>query len=170
MPSNWLPSHPRMEVPRSQAERIADALAVAGVLAGLLVAGVAWAALPERIPVHFDFHGQPDGWGTRGALFLLPLCALVPVVLLSVAAPYPHRFNYVVPITEENAPFQYRNARLVLAVLKAEIAWFFAAITMLMVLAAQRGTLHGAPWVPLSFIAVIFGTVVFFVVRSVRRR
>ncbi|MBQ2690067.1 MAG: DUF1648 domain-containing protein [Solobacterium sp.] len=40
------------------------------ILAGLLL----WNRLPEKIPTHFDFQGNPDGWSSRRtAVFFLPL-------------------------------------------------------------------------------------------------
>jgi uncharacterized membrane protein len=46
-----------------------------------LFAGSAWAypRLPERIPVHFGFSGQPDRWEARSVVswFLLPAIAAV---------------------------------------------------------------------------------------------
>ena len=37
-------------------------------------AGVCWLQrgnLPERIPIHFDFRGTPDGWGDRSTALIL---------------------------------------------------------------------------------------------------
>lgn len=43
----------------------------------LLWAGLAWiwlnyAQLPEQVPIHFGFRGEPDGWGRRAMIWLLP--------------------------------------------------------------------------------------------------
>ena len=61
---------------------------------GLLLAGLwlfslwAWPNLPERIPMHFDFHGNPDRWaaGSSYEWFLLPTVASVLVALLLAPA------------------------------------------------------------------------------------
>ena len=44
----------------------------------------AYAALPPRIPIHFDLIGRPDGWGPRGMIFLLPGIAVLLLALWSV--------------------------------------------------------------------------------------
>ncbi len=40
--------------------------------------------LPARIPVHFGFRGEPDGWGKRQMVWLLPIISLVMVAFLSL--------------------------------------------------------------------------------------
>jgi uncharacterized membrane protein len=45
---------------------------VALVLLPFAAVAVLWPKLPERIPIHWNWHGQVDGWSSRGfgALFL----------------------------------------------------------------------------------------------------
>ena len=61
-----------------------------------LAAAVAWSAAPDRIPVHWNAQGQPDGYGGRAeGLLLLPATALGLYVLFLVL-PWidPFRVNY----------------------------------------------------------------------------
>ncbi|HEX8320402.1 DUF1648 domain-containing protein [Longimicrobium sp.] len=53
-------------------------LATLGLLAALYAgSAAAYPRLPERIPIHFDLAGNPDGWASTSLLswFLLPLIA-----------------------------------------------------------------------------------------------
>jgi uncharacterized membrane protein len=57
----------------------------------LLVIAAMWAfalavypRLPDRIPTHWNVHGQVDGWGGRGAAFLFPVIALGFALLMEV--------------------------------------------------------------------------------------
>jgi uncharacterized membrane protein len=63
-------------------------LAALGLLA-VLYAGsaAAYPSLPERIPIHFDLAGNPDGWARTSLLswFLLPLIATAVAALVLVA-------------------------------------------------------------------------------------
>jgi len=43
-------------------------------------------ALPERIPVHWNFQGHVDGYGARASVWLLPL-TMVGILLLAVVLP-----------------------------------------------------------------------------------
>ena len=72
-------------------------LVVSGaVVAAMLVAsGLAWGAVPEQLPVHWGFNGQPDRYGGRvEGLLLLPAITVV-VALVLWAAPFidPRRAN-----------------------------------------------------------------------------
>ena len=44
-----------------------------------LVAGlILWNQIPDRVPIHFDIHGHPDGWGEKAfAIIGFPLMMLV---------------------------------------------------------------------------------------------
>jgi len=55
--------------------------------------------------------GQPDAWGDKAAIWILPAVAAFFDVMWAVLANYPHTFNYPVAITEENARVQYQLAR-----------------------------------------------------------
>jgi uncharacterized membrane protein len=46
----------------------------------------AYSRLPESIPIHWDLHGEVNGWGGRGAAFLVPAIA-TGVALLMVVLP-----------------------------------------------------------------------------------
>jgi uncharacterized membrane protein len=51
----------------------------------LLLAGYAvwgYRVLPERIPVHFDLSGTPDGWGSRAMFLVLPAIGAATIILL----------------------------------------------------------------------------------------
>ena len=54
------------------------------VVASLVQAARMYRFLPARIPIHFGFRGEPDGWGSRGMIWLLPIISVLMVAFLSV--------------------------------------------------------------------------------------
>lgn len=73
------------------------------LLSTLLVCGLAFASgfdLPDRIPVHFDFAGNPDGWASRSG-FIGGL-----VVLLAVMQVW---LRYAVPFLVRRTPARLMN-------------------------------------------------------------
>jgi uncharacterized membrane protein len=111
------------------------AAAIAILLAVLIIVHF-WAVLPDRIPTHFGFSGQPDAWGDKVMIWLLPAVAAIIFVVFAVVSRYPHAFNYPVRITDENAQRQYLLAKSLLVWLKAEICWLFAFIVRQQIIVA----------------------------------
>jgi hypothetical protein len=99
-----------------------------GILWGCWIIVQSWDGLGDRIPVHFGFSGQPDAWGDKAAIWILPAVAAFFDVMWAVLANYPHTFNYPVAITQENARVQYQLARSLLAWSKVEMIWLFVWI------------------------------------------
>lgn len=99
----------------------------------------AWGGLPDRIPVHFNARGVADGWGGKGALVAGPIIGAAVALLLAVVSRFPHRFNYIHPITEQNAQRHYTLAREMMALLRAVFALLGAVIAWVQVTSAQAG-------------------------------
>jgi len=61
------------------------------VAAGFAATILAWPQLPERIPLHWNVHGEVDGWGPRGLMMVLGpgamLAELAIFALLPVLSP-----------------------------------------------------------------------------------
>jgi hypothetical protein len=123
-----LPSRPRIHVLRTTTEKVVETVALLGVLALIGATLSGWKYAEGPVPTHFGPSGRPDAWGGRIDLFLLPAIAGALYVGLTVLSRFPHVFNYLVPITENNAARQYQNARSLLAWIKANMVWFFAYI------------------------------------------
>src|SRR5688500_5239102 len=45
--------------------------------------------LPARIPIHFGLRGEPDGWGKRGMIWLLPIISVLMVAFVSAVPHLP---------------------------------------------------------------------------------
>ncbi len=55
------------------------------VLLPFLYLASVYGGLPEQIPIHFDWKGNPDGWGPKYLLWFLPTVG-IPLALLVIAA------------------------------------------------------------------------------------
>ena len=95
-------------------------------LAGLLILPLLYFGdLPEKMPQHFGIYGQPDAYGSKAMIWLLPLVGLILYSGLTILNKYPHVFNYPVRITEENAVRQYKVATKLVRSLKVVVACLF---------------------------------------------
>jgi len=137
------------------------------VLAGMV--WMAWHALlgpnrlPNRIPTHFNFSGQPDGWGSPSFLIMFPIAAVGLYLLLSVVVRFPEAFNYPVRVTEENRPRLEALTLEMIAWMKMEMIWLFAWIQWTILNAAQKGNGPSLALLPV-FVVALFGTIAWFFV------
>ncbi len=127
--------------------------------------------LPDReCPIHFGLTGQPDGFGSKTILLVLPATAIVLYLALTVVARYPAYFNFPVPVTDLNRQTLRDLAVDMLGWLKAEIVWIFAWLTMAAVSTAiGNGSGLGAAFAPVS-IGVVAATIAMFCYRMFQTR
>ena len=63
---------------------------VGGFASALALAGTtvkSYAILPERIAIHFNLRGEPNGWGSREFALVIPIIGVVLFVVLTVINP-----------------------------------------------------------------------------------
>lgn len=118
-----------------------------------ILLGIIWALtvysllkLPTTIPVHFNASGQADNFGSKLTLLILPILATVIYLGLTQLNKYPHIFNYMTKITEENAQKQYTIATRILRFLKLSIVVIFSLIILFTYLTAIAVTNGLGSW------------------------
>lgn len=53
-------------------------------LASPVTVALCYGSLPARVPIHFGFKGEPDGWGARPMIWLLPVIGLIIYAMMTV--------------------------------------------------------------------------------------
>ena len=149
--------------PALLAVELAGAIAI---LVSILPIVQFWGVLPDRIPIHFGLGGQPDTWGDKVTIWIVPAVAAIIFVVLTAVSRYPHTFNYPVRITQENARRQYLLARSLLVWLKAEICWLFAFIVRQQILVALGNAQTLSVELVFGLTFLIFATVGLYFVRA----
>jgi uncharacterized membrane protein len=126
--------------------------------------------LPERIPVHFNFAGEPDGYGTRVTLWILPVTGTLMYMGMTILESFPHIYNYLVDITPENVVKQYRLGTRLIRILKTIILIIFSFISYQTIKTALGSTAGlGKAFLPV-FLLITFGTIIIYVVISLNNR
>lgn len=85
-------------------------------------------ALPDQVPSHFAVDGSVDSYSSKHSIWFIPVITLLLFVGLSWLNQYPHKFNYIKPITEKNAHKQYIYATKLVRGLKSSITLIFLYI------------------------------------------
>ncbi len=157
---------PVLKIPLTRFEWLMEAVALLGLTGMLVLLAYHWPTLPDRLPHHFNAAGHPDAWGPKSLLLSLPAVPGVIYLALTILQRFPHVYNYVWPITPDNARAQYLLARQLLAVIKVIEVWTFSWIlwcTIRTALGAASGL--GPAFLPLSLMA-IFGSLAAYLVRA----
>lgn len=98
----------KITVKRTPFERILELCSLLCVLAAF-VPLLFYGSLDEgvRIPVHFNFQGEADGWSGRSSLGVLAGMTAIFYLVFSLGERYPRKFNYPVKVTPRNAAALY---------------------------------------------------------------
>ncbi len=124
-----------------------------------------YASLPERIPVHFDIYGKTDAYGSKSSLFLLPFIATAVYLLFAVLKRFPHKLNYPVEVTEENAAQVYKTGLRFLRYLNLLLLFSFFYLSHKTITVAVSGKSDsgalGLLFLPLGIIT----SVIYFVIK-----
>jgi hypothetical protein len=143
-----------------------EALTLVGLLAPIAFLAAHWTAIPAIVPIHYGLNGQPNRFGSRDTLWLLPAIATLLYGFLHFIARFPHLFNLPVAATDPRRPHVEAMALDLLGWMRLEIAWLFGFLTWSSVVTARHiGT--GLPvWFTPFFVIVTLSTVGIFIQRS----
>ncbi|MCC6283300.1 MAG: DUF1648 domain-containing protein [Saprospiraceae bacterium] len=113
---------PVLHLPPTFMEIVVALTAVATLILSWILAALYYRDLPDTIVTHYNFSGLADGYGSKKMIFVMPGIATVIAIILALLSRIPHRFNYLVTITEANAESQYRQGRMILLVIGLLVA------------------------------------------------
>lgn len=157
---------PKIDIAPAALDRVLEVAAWTALIClwGLVLGS--YSHLPEIIPVHFNFYGKADNYGPRNFIWMLPGLATLLFALMTILNRHPHRFNYLVRITPENALRHYGHAVRLMRYLKLAIMLIFGLIVVFVTFPAVGAPLRLPSWgLPLS-LALVFGPVLTYVLRS----
>ena len=161
---------PRINIDKTLIQKWFDVAALTFLFLSIVYVSFEWYGIPNRVPIHFNAAGEADNWGAKTTIILFPVLGILLWGGLTLLERYPHRYNYVVRITDGNAALQYRSAVVLIRFLKNTIALLFAYLTVESVQIA-KGLDEGLAWwlMPL-FLTLIISAIILYIVHSIRWR
>jgi uncharacterized membrane protein len=161
---------PKIKISRTATDWAIDFIAFAFLAALIAIPSMNYSSLPDTIPSHFNAAGQPDDYGGKGTLWMLPATGLFFFILMTIVEQFPQIYNYPVEITEENAERQYRNAVRLIRLLKTLILIIFSFLSFKTIqTAAGKSSGLGKAFLPV-FLLITFGIIIIFIVKSLNSR
>lgn len=162
MSSSSYPPHVQAE--QSTAQRFFQQVARLALLALVLMPAFHYGNLPEQIPQNFNAAGEFRGMGSKAWIWLLPAIGVVVFLGANWLTKWPHKHNYPVHLTEENAPRIYGISNSLLWFVAAVLLTLSAFITHVYIQAALGlADGAGATGVILLFLVVLFVGIFYFI-------
>ncbi len=161
---------PKLNLKTTPLEFILNGISLCLIIVSAIFLMVEWPSLPNQVPMHFNGVGEADGWGSKWTVWILLIIGSLLWVGMLILSRFPHVFNYLTEITDENAEFQYKNAKLMITLVNTIIIVDFTYLSYQIVQVA-KGLSNGlGTWNMLIFILVLLGTIFTFMFRSLRKK
>lgn len=131
------------------------------LLAGTVVFLIVfWPSIPDTIPKHYNFAGEPDRWGGKESLIFLFAVEAGIYLLISVTERFPSIWNTGVKVTPENRERVYRILKYMIKSIKLMVTIIF---TYLIWKSADGKALPG--WFTFVYLTLIFGDMAFWLIK-----
>lgn len=121
-------NRPKHKLPMTVMDRVAELISAVVLLTATTFFLIGYSAISDSIPMQYDFSGNVSRMGSKSELLLLLGVLIVIYAGLTVLQRYPHVYNYLVEITEENAERQYSLAVRMIRWLKLMMVSLFSMI------------------------------------------
>ena len=70
------------KIPKTWYDRLVDWLSIGFLAASGFYLWANWQAIPQEIPTHYGFSGQPDAWGSKSSCVVLLVIGVVMCLLM----------------------------------------------------------------------------------------
>lgn len=124
--------------------------------------------LPDRVPMHFDIHGTPNGWGSPNALWLMPAIGAALYLIITLVSFFPGTFHYPVVVPEKHIPAAREITLNMVAWIKVELVCLLTWLQSILIRAARTGDGHLPPLFVPVFVGIIFATIGLHLIRILR--
>lgn len=158
---------PKINPPLRSVDLIIEGLAAICLIYMIAQLIIEYPGLNQNVPTHFGANGNPDSWGDKSSMLIIPIVAIILYSGLTALNKFPHIFNYPIPITEENAAKQYQLAKSLLSALKFTTIGLFLYIQLQTINVAkevQDGL--GASFLVLIVIGSFIPIIIYFILAS----
>lgn len=129
-----------------------------------------YALLSDQIPIHYSFSGEPNGFGAKVLIWILPLLGFSIHGLLTLLGRRPDKLRYPVVITPENYQRQYSNLIRLIRFLKLVVSGIILWLTYETITNLNPNDSGIHPVMILIVSGIVIGVIGLFVYRSYRMR
>ncbi|MBS4956042.1 MAG: DUF1648 domain-containing protein [Clostridium sp.] len=144
-----------------------DIIGVVLVVALIVITCIYWIKAPDIVPIHFNFKGEIDSYGSKNTLFILLPIAIIIYIGLAILSKYPEVCNYCIEITPRNKEKQYSMASTFIRIMNVEILTLVLFIQISIAISMNNGKSISIVFLPIALF-ILFGSVGFYIYKSVK--
>lgn len=145
---------PRIEVPLQAIDIVTELISITILILMWCYCVINYIDLPDTIATHFNGSGEPDGYGSKNTIWMLPIIATTMYIGLFILNKYPHMHNYMINITKENAFKNYQFSTRTVRVVNFLCVLLLAYVTYMIVESAFGKQFNLGTW----FVPVVVGS------------
>lgn len=131
-----------------------------------LVSIISLFSLPAEVPIHFNFAGEADNYGSKYFLLLLPIITIITFLPLEALERKPHLHNYMAQLNETNVQDYYALSTATVNLVKNGTVIVFALLQFEILLQAFETNFVIGPLLIILIALLIFGPIVWNVIQS----
>ena len=145
---------------RGKFDIILNGLCLIILVSTILFLILTWSKIPDKVPMHYDFAGNIDRWGSKLEILILPIITWIMYVFMTIIEKFPEAWNTGVKVTEENIERVYSTLLHLVSTIKFIMVCVFAYLTV-------QTALSFAWFTPISLL-VIFGNLLYWILKLYR--
>ncbi|MCK9203740.1 MAG: DUF1648 domain-containing protein [Bacteroidales bacterium] len=139
-----------------------EAIALIGFLSFIGIVLYYFPKLPDMVPSHFNEWGAPDNWENKSSVWSLLGITVFIYALLTFINFIPHRFNFPVRITPQNALRQYTLAMRLIRYLKIVLVWMFFYIDLTTIRVTSKSAAGLGTWfLPVIIVLILLPLIIY---------
>lgn len=154
-----------MKPEKSAWSRAVEALSLLLVIGTVVYLIVMWKSIPDTIPAHYNAAGEVNRWGGKSELIFLPIIGGILYFFITLIQQYPQAWNTGITVTEQNRERVYQILGNLISTTKLMVLLVFSSLTVLSSLGLSLPV-----WYLGVFLAVLFGSIAFFLVQLSKER
>jgi hypothetical protein len=161
---------PKIPVRLTKLDRIIEWAGWVLVLTSWILTLKSYQHLPETIATHFDMNGQPDDYGSKKNLFILPTIGMLLYAGLFILSRKPHLFNFPTTITEANAADAYQSAARALRLTNLAAISGISYLVYVVCATGPESSKGPGLWFIILFEAALLLPVIWMISRQMKRK
>lgn len=148
--------------------RVLDISSIVMWLFSIILIIINFDVLPDNIPSHYDFAGNPDAWATKAFIFFMPALGIFIWLILHtiVSRPELDQYIHVPSLYGKPNEEQIENAKLLIYFIKFEIMALFTFIVVKDLYTALGMPFKLGVWEAILILRVFGITIIIFMIRN----